>query len=98
MQTRHTFVKTLKIISVFAVVLACNLAATLKAQNLYVGSGNGSGIIGEYGLDGSTVNASLISGLSYPGAMTISGNDLFFVNTGGSSICEYTTSGSTVNS
>ena len=35
-----------------ALALACSLAVTLKAQNLYiVNVGNGS--IGEYGLDGS---------------------------------------------
>jgi hypothetical protein len=41
------------------------LAATLKAQNLFVGN-YGNNTIGEYGLDGSTVNASLISGLDGP--------------------------------
>ena len=48
-----------------ALVLTCSLAATVKAQNLYVGNG-GNGTIGEYGLNGSTVNASLISGLDGP--------------------------------
>ena len=37
-----------------ALALTCCPAATLKAQNLYVANWN-NGLIGEYGLDGSTV-------------------------------------------
>ena len=59
--------KAKKIIYRIFLALTCSyaLAATLEAQNLYVGN-DGSGTIGEYGLDGSTVNASLITGSSTP--------------------------------
>ena len=74
------------------------LAATVNAQNSYalyvVNSGNNT--IGEYGLDGSIINASLISsGLNLPETIAFSGNDLFVVN--GNTVGEYTTSGKTVN-
>jgi hypothetical protein len=39
------------------------------------------------------VNASLVSGLDYPGAVAISGSDLFVTNWGNGTIGEYTTSG-----
>ena len=83
-----------------AMALTCSLP-TLKAQNLYVANGydgyEGNNI-GEYQLNGSTVNASLISsGLDDPNGIAISGNDLFVVNQFNSTIGEYTTSGATVN-
>jgi hypothetical protein len=43
------------------------------------------------------VNAALISGLSNPGGIAISGSDLFVTNRSGNTIGEYTTSGATVN-
>ena len=93
--------KTIKILSGIALALACGLATTLQAQNLYV-SNAGNDTIGEYGLDGSTNNASLISGLQNPEGIAISGNDLFvanftYDNFNGPGIGEYTTSGATVN-
>jgi hypothetical protein len=60
--------KTTKMVSGIAVAPMCGLAATLKAQNIYVSNGN---TIGEYGLNGSTVNASLISGLDNPWGIAI---------------------------
>jgi hypothetical protein len=75
-------------------------AATIEGQNLYVasiGQGIATGTIGEYGLDGSTFNASLFSGLHIPWGIAISGNDLYVVNNGGTTIGEYTTAGATVN-
>ena len=71
------------------------LAATLKAQDIYVGSGLDT--IGEYSLSGTTVNAPLISGLRFPSAIAISGNNLFIVNRLSNTIGEYTTSGATVS-
>jgi hypothetical protein len=65
------------------------LAATLKAQDIYVGSGLDT--IGEYSLSGTTVNAPLISGLRFPSAIAISGNNLFIVNRLSNTIGEYTT-------
>jgi hypothetical protein len=53
--------------------------------------------VGEYNLDGSTVNASLISGLDNPEGIAVSGSDLFVTNSGNGTIGEYTTSGATVN-
>jgi len=88
--------KTTKKIYGIALALTCGMAATLKAQNLYVGN-LGNYTIGEYGLDGSTVNTSLISGLNYPVGLAISGDDLFVANFYGDSVGEYTTSGATVN-
>jgi hypothetical protein len=65
------------------------------------GYGVKPGFIAEYGLDVSTVNASLVSGLDTPYGVAISGNDMFVVNEGFSSaigtVGEYTTSGQTVN-
>lgn len=88
-----------------ALVLMCSLAVTLKAQNIYVTIGNGT--LGEYTTSGATVNASLISGLGYPGApgldgVAVSGNNLFLANYAGGGpgagfVGEYTTSGGTVN-
>ena len=70
--------KTTKMVYGIVLALTCSLAATLKGQNIYIVN-NGSGIVGEYGLDGSTVNASLITA-SNPIGIAISGNDLFLAN------------------
>jgi len=82
-----------------ALALVAFLTGTLHAQ-IYVGNnGNytGSFIIGEYGLDGSTVNASLISLGGYtPSGLVISGGDIFAVNSL-STIGEYGLDGSTIN-
>jgi hypothetical protein len=59
-------------------------------------SNNTSGAIGEYTTSGATVNASLITGLSDPGSLTLSGSDLY-VEVGGDTIGEYTTGGATLN-
>ncbi len=68
--------------------------------HLFVTRGNqvgSSGAIGEYGLDGQVVNASLISGLNYPSGLALDRLGHFFV-TAGNSILEYTTSGDFVRS
>jgi hypothetical protein len=54
------------------------------------------GTVSEFTLSGSLVTASLITGLTTPEAMTLSGNDLF-IGQGNSTVGEYTTSGATVN-
>src|SRR5215469_7339494 len=82
------------------IALACGLAATatLKAQDIYVANSTYGNTIGEYGLDGSTINAALINQLAHPYGIAISGNDLFVGNTYASgSIGEYGLNGSTVN-
>jgi DNA-binding beta-propeller fold protein YncE len=85
--------KTSKKIYGITLALMCGLAATLKAQNIYVANFTGS--IGEYTTSGQTVNASLISGLGYAQGVVISENSLFV--TSGGTIGEYTTSGAAVN-
>jgi hypothetical protein len=54
------------------------------------------GTVSEFTLSGTLVSASLITGLTTPEAMTLSGDDLF-IGQGNSTIGEYTTSGATVN-
>ena len=88
--------KTWNMINGIALALTCGLAATLKAQNLYVANFDNS-TVGEYTISGSTVNASLISGLNVPEGIAISGNDLFVANFSNGTVGEYTTSGATVN-
>ena len=91
--------KTKIMICGIVLALTWSLAATLKAQDIYVANGGGT-TIGEYGLDGSVINASLISGLydlNAPWGVAISGNDLFVANAGSGTVGEYTTSGATVN-
>jgi hypothetical protein len=56
----------------------------------------GVGTIGEYTTSGATVNASLVSGLSNPIGIAVSGPDLFVANSAAGAIGEYTTSGATV--
>jgi len=85
-----------------ALALACGLATSLEAQNLFVCYNTymaSSDDIGKYGLDGSTNNASLISGLNSANCMAIAGNDLYisYYPFAGATIGEYTTSGATVN-
>src|SRR5579872_4161533 len=53
--------------------------------------------IGEYSLDGATINASLITVPSSPQGIAINGNDLFVPSMNSGTIGEYTTSGGTVN-
>jgi hypothetical protein len=86
--------KTTKQIYGIGLALACGLAAT-KGQ-IYVVNTDGNSI-GEYGLNGSTINSSLITGLNYPQGITIVGNDLFVVNQDSASVGEYTTAGGLVN-
>ena len=56
--------------------------------------------IGEYNFDGTTINASLLTGLSGlhgPYVMAVSGGNIFVENSLNGTIGEYTTSGATVN-
>ena len=77
-----------------ALALVGFLTGTLHAQ-IYVGN-DGNFTIGEYGLDGSTVNASLISyGGTVPFGLVISGGDLLVAV--GHTIGEYGLDGSTIN-
>ncbi|MGD0814318.1 MAG: PEP-CTERM sorting domain-containing protein [Verrucomicrobiota bacterium] len=75
--------------NIYEIVLALtfSFAAALKAQDLYVSCYYG-GAVGEYGLDASTVNASLLSFSDFPWGLPVSGNG---------TIGEYTTGGSVVD-
>jgi hypothetical protein len=57
------------------------------------------GAVSEYTTSGAVVNTSLVGGLSFPGAIVVSGSDLFVYSDvlGPGAIGEYTTSGETVN-
>jgi len=68
----------------------------MAGTDLLVLNGGGSGGISEYTTAGTTVNASLISGLNGPVGLAVVGNDLFVVNSGAGSIGEDTTSGATI--
>jgi hypothetical protein len=72
------------------------LAATIQAENLIYVANLENTTIGEYTDSGSTVNASLFSGLDAPTGVAISGNELFVATFAGDTINEYTTNGSTV--
>jgi DNA-binding beta-propeller fold protein YncE len=90
--------KTTKRTFGIALALAGGVAVTLMAQDLYVAN-SGNNTIGEYGLDGRIVNASLITGLGNPAGMAISGNDLFVVDSENDIVDkfdEHTTAGTTV--
>jgi len=57
----------------------------------------GSGKVGEYNLDGTTVNASLITGLNGPTGIVASGGNLYVFSSGTGVIGKYTTAGAAVN-
>jgi len=83
------------ILFVGAAMLA--MPAIARGDTLFETNSN-SGTIGEYTTSGATVNASLVSGLTGPAGVAVSGSNLFvasFVASG--TIGEYTTSGATVN-
>ncbi|MGD1278493.1 MAG: PEP-CTERM sorting domain-containing protein [Tepidisphaeraceae bacterium] len=93
----------LRVISIMALALSAGAAlmpVTAHGQIFVVnyGYGNGTGAaIGKYNLDGSTVWASLVSGLVEPYGIAVSGSDLFVTSYAGT-IAEYNaTSGATVN-
>jgi hypothetical protein len=71
------------------------LSGTAHAQIFVANLGDGT--IGEYNLDGSTVNASLISGLDKPYGIAVSGGDLFVANNGNGTIGEYNLDGTPIN-
>src|SRR5450759_2224415 len=57
-----------------------------------------AGTIGEYNTSGGTVDASLVSGLSFPLGIAVDGSNLFVTNPiDFTTIGKYTTSGATVN-
>jgi len=78
------------------------IPAVGRSDVLFVGntgccSDPGSDEIGEYTTSGTTVNASLITGLNDTFSIAVSGSNLFVSNSVSGTIGEYTTSGATVN-
>ena len=57
-------------------ILTITAAFAMNGRSHIYVANYGSGTIGEYNLDGSTVNASLISGLNEPTAIAVSGGSL----------------------
>ncbi|MEI9997864.1 MAG: hypothetical protein WDO13_01155 [Verrucomicrobiota bacterium] len=81
-----------------AIALAAVTASKADAQ-IFVSSFDGN-TIGEYGLDGSTINSNFITtGLNGPQDLLLVGNDLVVANQDGGSIGVYdATTGATINS
>jgi hypothetical protein len=77
------------------------MAGTTRAQIFVTNFAHGdagASTIGEYTTSGATVNPALISGLTFPGGIAISGNKLFVASGEfGGMIGEYTLSGTPVN-
>jgi PEP-CTERM motif len=101
------------VVTLTLVLAMVGLSLPVRGQQIYVANynynaGNGGSSVGEYNLDGSPVNASLITGLTLAEGLTVSGNDLFVANLGqlnsfgsviasSGSIGEYDLNGSPVN-
>jgi hypothetical protein len=77
------------------IATAARAADTIFETN--AGGVGGVNTIGKYTTSGATVNPALISGLSDPTGIALSGADLFVTNRVTGTIGEYTTSGATVN-
>ena len=67
----------------------------MSGGDLFVATYNGT--VGEYTTAGGTVNASLITGLSQPYGIAVSGGDLFVAEPDNGTVGEYTTAGTTLN-
>jgi len=74
----------------------------VTASDIYVanflGSANGTNTISEYTISGTLVTNSLITGLSAPTGIAISGSDIFVTDENNGTVGEYTLSGTPVNS
>jgi Putative Ig domain len=77
------------------VLLGTLLASHMRGQ-IFV-SNVGDGTVGAYNSDGTTINGSLVSGLSSPTDIAVSGSNVFVVNTAAGTVGKYTTSGAIVN-
>jgi hypothetical protein len=73
----------------------CAEPGAIRAQ-IFVANSN-TGTIGKYTTAGVPVNPDLITGLSDPADIAVSGGNLFVTNQDTGSIGEYTTSGAPVN-
>src|SRR5262245_44240438 len=79
----------------FAVLLGLLSHNAARADQIFVPQANGT--ISEYTTSGAPVNPALISGLSAPRGIAVSGSDLFVANFNTGTIGAYTASGATVN-
>lgn len=68
--------------------LSSPYAITTDGQTLYVGGIGGSGVVGAYNLDGTTKNASLITGIQSIG-LAVSGNNLYATDRSASTVGLY---------
>src|SRR6266550_2185804 len=78
----------------------CAISGTARAQIYVANVANGAvgaGTIAEYTNSGALVSPALISGLSYPQGIAVSGDKLFVANLLTGTISEFTTSGAVVN-
>src|SRR5947209_18276017 len=80
----------------FAVLLGLLSHNAARADQISVAN-TSIDTIGEYTTTGATVNPALISGLSLPDGIAVSGSDLFVSNFGNDTVGEYTTSGARLN-
>src|SRR5947209_8214643 len=85
------------LVGLFAVVLGLLSHNAARADQIFVTNGTSVGFIGEYNTAGATVNPALISGLTQPFGIAVSGSNLFVVNPRDGTIGEYTTAGASVN-
>ena len=80
----------------------CALPGTARAQIFIYSQNSGFGTVGSYNFDGSAINSSLITGLSFNpyiiNNLAVSGTALYLYNQGSAGyFSEYSTSGATVN-
>ena len=87
------FTSTLRIGACLLFALA--LALTANAQ-IFVAN-TGAGTISKFNLNGSLATANLVTGLSFPYGIAVSGGFLYVANSGSGTIGKYTTAGVTVN-
>jgi hypothetical protein len=90
-------VRTFRLHAMSIIVLGLSAGAALipgtAHGQIFVTNLNGD-TVGEYNLDGTMVNASLVPGLSYPWGVAVSGSELFVTNNiGPMTIGEYTLGG-----
>ena len=76
-QTGITYVRAFLV--AVTVSIAVFAIPTSIAGQIFV-TNNDTGIVGEYTTSGATVNASLITGLTRPSGIAVSGNKLFVAN------------------
>jgi hypothetical protein len=86
--------RTVMSIGIVSLLLVMHRGA--QGSDIFVTNENND-TVGEYTTSGTTVNASLITGLSSPIAIAVSGSDIFVASLVGGTISEYTTSGTLVN-